>query len=89
MALLERKLRWFSENLVNSVQLLVDLAPESQVVFGEALDAHVGVVERPRANCAGYYRVRQSDSGYQFDACLRDKVKLRRAYGECLGSQRR
>ena len=53
MALLERKLRWFSENLVNSVQLLVDLAPESQVVFGEALDAHVGVVERPRANCAG------------------------------------
>ena len=49
MALLERKLRWFSENLVNSVQLLVDLAPESQVVFGEALDALTGVVERPRA----------------------------------------
>ena len=40
-------------------------------------------------SCAGDYRVRQSDSGYQFDACLRDKVKLRRAYGECLGSQRR
>ena len=23
-------------------------------------------------NCAGYFRVRQSDSEYQFDACLRD-----------------
>ena len=33
--------------------------------------------------------VRQSDSEYQFDACLRDKVKLQRAYGGCLGSQRR
>ena len=46
---LRRKPRWFSENLVNSVQLLVDLTPESRVVFGEALDAHAGVVERPRA----------------------------------------
>ena len=27
-------------------------------------------------------------TGY-LDACLRDKAKLRRAYGECLGSQRR
>ncbi len=27
-------------------------------------------------------------TGY-LDACLRDKAKLRRAYGECLGSQKR
>ena len=34
-------------------------------------------------------RVRQSDSGYQFDACLRDKVKLQRAHGGCSGDERR
>ena len=34
-------------------------------------------------------RVRQSDSGYQFDACLRDKVKLTRAHGGCSGNERR
>ena len=33
--------------------------------------------------------VRQSDSGYQFDACLRDKVKLQRAHGGCSGDERR
>ena len=43
----------------------------------------------PRANCAGNDRVRQSDSGYQFDACLRDKVKLQRAHGGCSGDERR
>jgi hypothetical protein len=37
----------------------------------------------------GIYRVRQSDSGYQFDACLRDKVKLQRAHGGCSGDERR
>ena len=41
---LRRKPRWFSENLVNSVQLLVDLIPRNRVVFGEALDAHLDVV---------------------------------------------
>jgi hypothetical protein len=35
------------------------------------------------------FRVRQSDSGYQFDACLRDKVKLQRAHGGCSGDERR
>ena len=86
---LRRKPRWFSENLVNSVQLLVDLTPESRIVFGEALDAHVGVVDDLERSCAGHYRVRQSDSGYQFDACLRDKVKLQRAHGGCSGDERR
>ena len=33
--------------------------------------------------------VRRSDSGFQFNACLRDKVKLQRAYGGCLGDKRR
>jgi hypothetical protein len=32
---------------------------------------------------------RDSNPACELDACLRDKVKLRRAYGECLGSQRR
>jgi hypothetical protein len=32
---------------------------------------------------------RRSDSGHQLDACLRDKVKLQRAYGGCLGDERR
>ena len=36
-----------------------------------------------------YLGVRQSDSGYQFDACLRDKVKLQRAHGGCSGDERR
>lgn len=26
---------------------------------------------------------------WDLDACLRDKAKLRRAYGECLGNQKR
>ena len=26
---------------------------------------------------------------WDLDACLRDKAKLQRAYGECLGSQKR
>ena len=36
-------------------------------------------------------RSRQSGSGVQgkLEACLRDKAKLQRAYGECLGSPRR
>ena len=33
--------------------------------------------------------IRSSNPARELDACLRDKVKLRRAYGECLGSQRR
>jgi hypothetical protein len=32
---------------------------------------------------------RKSNPARELDACLRDKVKLRRAYGGCLGSQRR
>ena len=32
---------------------------------------------------------RESNPACELDACLRDKVKLQRAYGECLGSQRR
>ena len=31
----------------------------------------------------------RSDSGLQLNACLRDKVKLQRAYGGCLGDKRR
>ena len=34
-------------------------------------------------------RVRRSDSEHQLNACLRDKVKLRRAHGGCLGNERR
>jgi hypothetical protein len=34
-------------------------------------------------------RDRQSDSGRYLDACLRDKVKLQRAHGGCLGDERR
>ena len=33
--------------------------------------------------------VRESNPGCELDACLRDMVKLQRAYGGCLGSQRR
>ena len=33
--------------------------------------------------------IRSSNPACELDACLRDTVKLRRAYGECLGSQRR
>ena len=33
--------------------------------------------------------LRESNPGCELDACLRDMVKLRRAYGGCLGSQRR
>jgi hypothetical protein len=34
--------------------------------------------------------VAQATSGpWDLDACLRDKAKLRRAYGECLGNQKR
>jgi hypothetical protein len=32
---------------------------------------------------------RKSNPAHMLDACLRDKVKLERAYGGCLGSQRR
>jgi hypothetical protein len=34
-------------------------------------------------------RVRHSDSGHELNACLRDKVKLQRAHGGCLGDERR
>ena len=34
-------------------------------------------------------QVHRSDSGFQLNACLRDKVKLQRAYGGCLGDKRR
>ena len=34
-------------------------------------------------------RDRPSDSGRYLDACLRDKVKLQRAHGGCLGDERR
>jgi hypothetical protein len=33
--------------------------------------------------------VRQSDSERELNACLRDKVKLQRAHGGCLGNERR
>jgi hypothetical protein len=69
--------------------LLVDLIPRNRVVFGEALDARAGVVDDLERSCAGDSVVRQSDSGYQFDACLRDKVKLQRAHGGCSGDERR
>jgi hypothetical protein len=36
-----------------------------------------------------YAAFRNSNPACELDACLRDKVKLRRAYGGCLGSQRR
>jgi hypothetical protein len=32
---------------------------------------------------------RESNPARDLEACLRDKVKLQRAYGGCLGSQRR
>src|ERR1700730_13981222 len=35
------------------------------------------------------YRLSQVESRARLEACLRDKVKLQRAYGGCLGSQRR
>ena len=34
-------------------------------------------------------RVTARDLRDSLNACLRDKAKLQRAYGECLGSQRR
>ena len=34
-------------------------------------------------------RLRLSNSGREFDACLRGTVKLQRAHGGCLGDQRR
>jgi hypothetical protein len=36
-----------------------------------------------------YTRLRLSNSGREFDACLRGTVKLQRAHGGCLGDQRR
>jgi hypothetical protein len=33
--------------------------------------------------------ISSSDSGRYLDACLRDKVKLQRAHGGCLGDERR
>ena len=35
------------------------------------------------------FEVRNSDSECQLDACLRGTVKLQRAYGGCLGDERR
>ena len=34
-------------------------------------------------------RRKERERTRDLDACLRDKAKLRRAYGECLGSQKR
>jgi hypothetical protein len=47
--------------------------------------------KRPRHSCgrALYTESRESSSGRGLDACLRGTVKLRRAHGGCLGSQRR
>jgi hypothetical protein len=34
-------------------------------------------------------KANQANARDSLNACLRDKAKLQRAYGECLGSQRR
>ncbi len=57
----------------------------------ECASEYEGRLSRERGRVLQPYRFRRyrSDSGRYFDACLRDKVKLQRAHGGCLGDERR
>jgi hypothetical protein len=65
--------RLISENLVSSVQMLAKELTRCSIA--STLRSRLGV--------------RHSNSERELNACLRDKVKLQRAHGGCLGDERR
>ena len=61
---------------------------KTTVLAAEALRTTMFEFAR-RAVEVSFLKISSSDSGRYLDACLRDKVKLQRAHGGCLGDERR